>query len=57
MNMETLFKYIAEILWIVLGVVVYRDRCAWNKKFNHLADEIEEVLERDRQDDRARPKG
>lgn len=51
MNMETLFKYIAEILWIVLGVVVYRDRCAWNKKFNHLADEIEEMLERDRQND------
>ena len=49
--MEMFFKYLAEILWIILAVIVYRDRCEWNKKFKHLADELEEVLERDRQDD------
>ena len=49
--METFAKYITEILWIILAVVIYLDRCAWNKKFNHLADEIEEMLERDRQND------
>lgn len=45
--METFAKYIAEILWIILAVVIYRDRCAWNKRVKRLADEIEEVLKRD----------
>lgn len=47
MNMETLFKCIAEIIWIVLAIIIYRDRCAWNKRVKRLADEIEEVLKRD----------
>ena len=40
-----------KILWIILAVGIYRDRCAWNKRIKQLTDELEEVLERDREND------